>query len=75
MDLLDQDGRAEGISLSSADDALRLVLDATGTTITVHSDGKVRVAIVVEIPADDPLGTRRPVQTDCRRCAEGAIPF
>lgn len=43
VDLLDQDGRTEGISLSSADDALRLVLDATGTKITVHSDGTVLV--------------------------------
>jgi phage protein D len=43
LDLLDQDGRTEGISLTSADDKLRLKLDATGTTITVHSDGKVTV--------------------------------
>ncbi len=43
LDLLDQDGRTEGISITSADDALRLVLDATGTAVTVHSDGTVLV--------------------------------
>jgi phage protein D len=43
IDLLDQDGRAEGISLTTADDKLRLKFDATATTITVHSDGKVSV--------------------------------
>ena len=43
IDLLDQDGRTEGLSLSTGDDALRLVLDATGTAVTVHSDGTVTV--------------------------------
>jgi uncharacterized protein involved in type VI secretion and phage assembly len=43
VDLLDQDGRTEGISVSSADDKLKLVLDASGTKITVHSDGTVLV--------------------------------
>jgi phage protein D len=43
IDLLDQDGRKEGISLTTGDDALRLVLDATGTSVTVHSDGTVAV--------------------------------
>ncbi|WP_209306368.1 VgrG-related protein [Blastococcus sp. CT_GayMR19] len=43
IDLLDEDGRTEGLSLTTADDALRLVLDATGTAVTVHSDGTVTV--------------------------------
>jgi uncharacterized protein involved in type VI secretion and phage assembly len=43
IDLLDEDGRAEGITLSTAGDGLRLVMDATGTAVTVHSDGTVRV--------------------------------
>ena len=43
IDLLDQDGRTEGLSMSTADDGLRLVLDATGTAVTVHSDGTVTV--------------------------------
>jgi phage protein D len=43
IDLLDQDGRTEGITLSTAGDGLRLVMDATGTAVTVHSDGTVRV--------------------------------
>jgi phage protein D len=57
LDLLDQDGRAEGISLTSADDKLRLQLDATGTTITIHSDGKVTVegtqGVVVDAASSD----------------------
>jgi phage protein D len=43
IDLLDEDGRTEGITLSTAGDRLRLVMDATGTAVTVHSDGTVRV--------------------------------
>lgn len=43
VDLLDEDGRTEGISLSTVGDTLRLVMDATGTAITVHSDGTVLV--------------------------------
>ncbi|MGY1640650.1 VgrG-related protein [Geodermatophilus sp. SYSU D00703] len=43
IDLLDEDGRAEGISLSTGDGGLRLVLDATGTAITVAGDGTVLV--------------------------------
>jgi len=43
IDLLDEDGRTEGVSLSTAGDGLRLVLDATGSTVTLHSDGRVQV--------------------------------
>lgn len=57
LDLLDQDGRKEGISLATADDKLRLEFDATGTTITVHSDGKVTVegtqGVVVDAATSD----------------------
>lgn len=41
IDLLDQQGSAEGIVLRTGDNALSLVLDATGTSVTVHSDGQV----------------------------------
>jgi hypothetical protein len=43
VDLLDQDGRTEGVSVTTADGGLRLVLDAVTTTVTVHSDGTVLV--------------------------------
>ncbi|MDQ1738354.1 MAG: hypothetical protein QOE53_6, partial [Pseudonocardiales bacterium] len=43
VDLLDEDGKTEGVCVSSSDDKLKLVLDATATTVTVHSDGSVTV--------------------------------
>jgi phage protein D/phage baseplate assembly protein gpV len=43
IDLLDDDGRAEGITLASADGKVSLELDATGTKVTVHSDGTVLI--------------------------------
>ena len=43
IDLLDQNGKTEGISLITKDDKLFLKLDHVGTTITVHADGKVLV--------------------------------
>lgn len=43
IDLCDEDGRTEGITMSTKDDKLRLVLDSVGTAITVHSDGTVLI--------------------------------
>jgi phage protein D len=43
IDLLDQDGKTEGITLATKADKLTLKLDAKATTITVHSDGTVTV--------------------------------
>jgi phage protein D len=43
IDLLDQDGKKEGLLLETGDGKLRLELDATGTKITVHSDGTVTI--------------------------------
>lgn len=43
IDLLDADGKTEGISLTTGDDKLSLVIDATKTSITVHSDGTVKI--------------------------------
>ncbi|SDP50185.1 Phage protein D [Nakamurella panacisegetis] len=43
IDLFDDDGRVEGITLAVAGDGLKLTLDAVGTAVTVHSDGTVRV--------------------------------
>ena len=43
LDLLDEDGKTEGVSIASKDGKVSLVLDATGTKVTVHSDGTVLV--------------------------------
>ncbi|MGB5953226.1 MAG: VgrG-related protein [Ornithinimicrobium sp.] len=43
IDLLDQDGTAEGIALQTADGALALSLEGTQTKITLHSDGTVLI--------------------------------
>lgn len=43
IDLLDQDGRHEGITLASGDGKLSVTVDATSTTITVHADGTVKI--------------------------------
>jgi phage protein D len=43
VDLLDADGRTEGIRIATSDDKLTLTLDATGTKLTVHADGTVLV--------------------------------
>ncbi len=43
IDLFDDEGRTEGITLSTSGDKLKLVLDSVGTSVTVHSDGTVLV--------------------------------
>jgi uncharacterized protein involved in type VI secretion and phage assembly len=43
IDLLDEDGKTEGITAETADGKLKLTLDSVGTSITVHSDGTVLV--------------------------------
>ncbi len=43
IDLVDEDGRTEGITLSTTGDKLTLTMDSVATMITVHSDGKVLV--------------------------------
>jgi uncharacterized protein involved in type VI secretion and phage assembly len=43
IDLLDADGKTEGIRLASRDEKLLITLDSVGTMITVHADGKVLV--------------------------------
>jgi phage protein D/phage baseplate assembly protein gpV len=42
VDLVDADGKS-GISAATGDGKLTLQLDATGTTITLHSDGTVKI--------------------------------
>jgi phage protein D len=43
IDLLDQDGKKEGVTVATGDGKLLLELDAVGTKVTVHSDGTVTV--------------------------------
>jgi len=43
IDLLDEDGRTEGVTVASGDGKVSLKLDATGTKVTVHSDGTVLI--------------------------------
>lgn len=43
IDLLDQKGQSDGVVVQTGDDKLILNLDATATTITVHSDGTVQI--------------------------------
>jgi phage protein D/phage baseplate assembly protein gpV len=43
LDLLDKDGGPEGVSITTKDDKLTFVMDATGTAVTLHSDGTVLI--------------------------------
>jgi uncharacterized protein involved in type VI secretion and phage assembly len=43
IDLLDEDGKTEGVNVATGDDKLKLVLDATKTKVTVHADGSVLI--------------------------------
>jgi phage protein D len=43
LDFLDQTGKTEGVTIRTGDDKLQLRMDATGTKLTVHSDGTVLV--------------------------------
>lgn len=44
IDLLDQQGGADGVAVRTSGDSLVLSMDAASTTIDVHSDGTVRIA-------------------------------
>jgi uncharacterized protein involved in type VI secretion and phage assembly len=43
IDLLDEDGKTEGITLSSEDGKVSLTLDSTKTKVTLHADGSVLI--------------------------------
>jgi phage protein D/phage baseplate assembly protein gpV len=43
IDLLDQDGRKEGIALATGDGKHTFTLDAMGSAVTLHSDGSVTI--------------------------------
>jgi phage protein D len=57
IDLLDQDGRKEGIALSTADAALTFTLDAKDTKVTLHSDGTVTIEAKNGIVVDAGTGS------------------
>jgi phage protein D len=57
IDLLDQDGKTEGVSISSGDDKLRFVLDAVGTAVTLHSDGTILIEAKKGITVDAGTGS------------------
>lgn len=57
IDLLDQDGRAEGVAAATADGAVRVLLDGVGTAVTVHSDGTVTVRGGKGVVVDAGTGT------------------
>ncbi|ART70766.1 type IV secretion protein Rhs [Mycobacterium dioxanotrophicus] len=57
IDLLDENGKTEGVTAETGDGKLKLTLDSVGTRITVHSDGTVliegRKGIVVDAGNSD----------------------
>jgi len=57
IDLLDQDGKTEGISMTTGDDKLRFVMDATGTAVTLHSDGTILIEAKSGITVDAGTGS------------------
>jgi phage protein D len=57
IDLLDEDGKTEGISMVTGDDKLRFVMDATGTAVTLHSDGTILIEAKSGITVDAGTGS------------------
>ncbi|KWX22813.1 VgrG-related protein [Mycolicibacterium wolinskyi] len=57
LDLLDEDGKTEGITAETGDGKLKLTLDSVGTRIVVHSDGSILIegkkGIVVDAASSD----------------------
>jgi phage protein D len=57
LDFLDQAGRSEGVTIRTGDDKLQLLMDATGTKLTVHSDGTVLVEAKQGVTVDAATST------------------
>jgi phage protein D len=57
LDFLDQTGKTEGVTIRTGDDKLQLLLDATGTTLTIHSDGTVLVEAKQGVTVDAAAST------------------
>ena len=52
IDLHDENGKTEGINLASGDGKVSLLLDSTGTKVTLHSDGTVLIEATQGIVVD-----------------------
>ena len=57
IDLLDQDGHKEGIALATGDGKHTFTLDATGSTVTLHSDGSVTIEAKSGVTVDAGTGS------------------
>ncbi|MBV8928093.1 MAG: VgrG-related protein, partial [Mycobacteriaceae bacterium] len=57
LDFLDQTGKTEGVIIRTGDDTLQLLMDATGTKLTVHSDGTVLVEAKQGVTVDAAAST------------------
>jgi len=57
VDLLDEEGARQGLSLRTGDGTISLVLDATGTELSLRSDGTVRIEGARGIALDAGSGT------------------
>lgn len=57
LDFLDQTGKTEGVTIRTGDDKLQLLMDATGTKLTVHSDGTVLVEASQGVTVDAATST------------------
>jgi len=57
IDLLDQEGQKDGVSITTGDSKLSFVLDAAGTAVTVHSDGTVKIEAKNGIVVDAGTGS------------------
>jgi phage protein D len=57
IDLLDENGKTEGITAETGDGKLKISLDSVGTTIVVHADGRVLIegkkGIVIDAATSD----------------------
>ncbi len=57
LDFLDQTGQTEGVTIRTGDDTLQLLMDATGTKLTIHSDGTVLVEAKQGVTVDAAAST------------------
>jgi hypothetical protein len=73
IDLQDEDGKTEGITLTSTGDKVQLVLDHTGTKVTVHSDGTVLVEGKQGVVVDAGSSTLDLKGTDIKLTAKSGV--
>ncbi|MFF0284323.1 VgrG-related protein [Rhodococcus aetherivorans] len=73
IDLLDEDGRAEGITLDAATGAVKIALDAVGTAITITSNGTVTITGSRGVVLDAAAGKLDLRGTEVAVTAKGAL--